>query len=60
MTQHPVVPRKEWLDARKRHLEHEKEMTGMRDRAYMYLETTIMDWIRRHDEYPESAPRGLP
>lgn len=53
MTKHPVASREEWLGARKRHLEHEKEMTRTRDRL---AEGRRSDWIRRHDEYP--APRG--
>ena len=56
MTKHPVVSRKEWLDARKRHLEHEKEMTRMRDR--LAEERRSLPWVKVEKTYVFDTPDG--
>jgi predicted dithiol-disulfide oxidoreductase (DUF899 family) len=56
LTQHPVVSRKEWLDARKRHLEHEKEMTRMRDR--LAEERRSLPWVKVEKTYVFDTPDG--
>ncbi|MGE4335297.1 MAG: DUF899 domain-containing protein [Pigmentiphaga sp.] len=56
MTDHPIVSREEWLEARKRHLEHEKEMTRMRDR--LAEERRALPWIKVEKEYVFDTPDG--
>lgn len=56
MTLHPVVSRKEWLDARQRLLEREKEMTRMRDQ--LAEERRSLPWVRVEKTYVFDTPDG--
>ncbi|NJO36797.1 MAG: DUF899 domain-containing protein, partial [Rhizobiales bacterium] len=56
MTDHQVASREEWLDARKRHLEHEKEMTRMRDR--LAEERRSLPWVKVEKTYLFDTPNG--
>ncbi|WP_306005163.1 DUF899 domain-containing protein [Aquicoccus porphyridii] len=51
-----IVSREEWLDARKRHLEHEKEMTRMRDR--LAQERRALPWVKVEKPYVFHTPEG--
>jgi predicted dithiol-disulfide oxidoreductase (DUF899 family) len=56
MTKHPVVSRAEWITARKRHLEQEKEMTRMRDR--LSEERRSLPWVKVEKTYVFDTPDG--
>jgi predicted dithiol-disulfide oxidoreductase (DUF899 family) len=56
MTPHPLVSREEWLDARQRLLDREKEMTRMRDR--LAEERRSLPWVRVEKTYVFDAPDG--
>lgn len=58
MTRHPIVSRKEWLEARKRHLENEKKMTRMRDR--LAAERRALPWVKVEKQYVFSTTGGHP
>jgi predicted dithiol-disulfide oxidoreductase (DUF899 family) len=49
---HAVVARDEWLAARRALLAREKEATRRRN------EGTIIDFVRRHDEYDAAKPQA--
>ncbi|MDX4010515.1 DUF899 family protein [Pseudomonas aeruginosa] len=57
---HPVSNREQWLDARRRLLAREKQLTRLRDQVAAEKgrnEDAIMDWLRHHDRYDE-APKS--
>jgi predicted dithiol-disulfide oxidoreductase (DUF899 family) len=56
MTEHTVVSREDWLTARRRHLEHEKELTRMRDR--LAEERRSLPWVRVDKAYVFDTPDG--
>ena len=56
MTDHPIVSREEWLDARCRHLAREKEFTRQRDE--LSRERRELPWVRVDKEYVFDAPGG--
>lgn len=56
MTDHPIVSREEWLDARRRHLAREKEFTRQRDE--LSRERRELPWVRVDKEYVFDAPGG--
>jgi len=56
MTDHPVVSREDWLVARMRHLEHEKELTRMRDQ--LAEERRALPWLRVDKPYTFNTPDG--
>jgi len=56
MQQHQVVSRREWIAARKAHLEHEKEFTRARDR--LSAERRALPWVKVDKPYVFEGPRG--
>ncbi|QDY71091.1 DUF899 domain-containing protein [Qingshengfaniella alkalisoli] len=56
MTKPAVVSREDWLVARKRHLEHEKELTRMRDR--LNEERRNLPWVKVEKAYVFDTPDG--
>jgi len=56
LSHHPVVSREEWLTARQRHLEHEKEYTHIRDR--LSEERRELPWVKVDQPYPFDTPEG--
>ena len=46
---HPVVSREEWIEARKQHLEKEKELTRLRDQ--LSAERRELPWVKVEKEY---------
>jgi len=54
--QHQVVSREEWLVARRRHLEREKEFTRSRDR--LSAERRGLPWVRVDKAYHFAGPNG--
>jgi predicted dithiol-disulfide oxidoreductase (DUF899 family) len=53
---HRVVPRKEWLAARKAHLAREKELTRLHDQVR--AERRALPWVRVDERYIFAGPRG--
>ena len=53
---HKVVSRDEWIAARKAHLEHEKELTHLRDR--LSAERRQLPWVKVDKNYVFDAPGG--
>ena len=53
---HKVVSRVEWLEARKAHLEKEREITRLRDA--LGRERRALPWVRVEKEYVFDAPSG--
>src|SRR6266496_6148733 len=56
MADHAVVSNESWLDARKRLLEHEKELTRMRDR--LSEERRSLPWVKVEKPYAFDTPDG--
>jgi predicted dithiol-disulfide oxidoreductase (DUF899 family) len=56
MQPHKVVPREEWIAARKTHLVHEKEFTAARDR--LSAERRALPWVRVEKTYVFDGPVG--
>lgn len=56
MMQHQIVPRDEWLAARKDLLRKEKELTRLRDR--LNAERRALPWVRIDKEYVFDGPNG--
>jgi predicted dithiol-disulfide oxidoreductase (DUF899 family) len=54
--QHQIVSREEWIEARRRHLEQEKELTRLRDR--LAAERRALPWVRVEADYVFDAPHG--
>jgi predicted dithiol-disulfide oxidoreductase (DUF899 family) len=55
-TQHPVVSREEWIEARKAHLKNEKALTRMRD--MVSAERRALPWVKVEKEYVFDTPTG--
>jgi predicted dithiol-disulfide oxidoreductase (DUF899 family) len=55
-TQHPVVSREEWLEARKAHLKNEKALTRMRD--MVSAERRALPWVKVEKAYVFDTPAG--
>lgn len=53
---HRVVSHEEWLEARKKHLLREKEVTKIRDE--LYRERRALPWVRVDKEYLFDGPNG--
>ena len=56
MQTHPVVPREQWLAARKALLLREKEFTHMRDQ--INAERLALPWVKVEKNYVFDTPRG--
>jgi predicted dithiol-disulfide oxidoreductase (DUF899 family) len=56
IARHPIVSRADWLVVRKRHLEHEKELTRMRDR--LAEERRALPWVKLDKTYTFDTPQG--
>ena len=56
MTTHRVVSREEWIEARKRHLAREKELTRLRDQ--LSQERRELPWVRVDKPYVFEGPDG--
>lgn len=54
--QHRVVSREEWLEARKAHLEAEKELTRQRDK--LMAQRRALPWVKVEKDYVFEGPRG--
>ena len=54
--QHRIVSHDEWLAARKRHLENEKEFTRLRDR--LSAERRELPWVKVEKPYVFDGPNG--
>ena len=56
MPPHRVVSREEWIEARKAHLDREKEYTRARDR--LSAERRALPWVRVEKAYSFDGPNG--
>lgn len=56
MQTHKVVSRTEWLDARRAHLAHEKELTQLRDK--LSAERRELPWVTVEKTYVFDTPAG--
>jgi predicted dithiol-disulfide oxidoreductase (DUF899 family) len=56
ITGHKVVPREEWIAARKKLLTKEKELTHLRDR--LSVERRELPWAKVEKNYVFDAPEG--
>jgi predicted dithiol-disulfide oxidoreductase (DUF899 family) len=56
MNTHLVVSREKWLEARREHLEHEKELTHLRDK--LSAERRELPWVKVDKNYVFDAPDG--
>jgi predicted dithiol-disulfide oxidoreductase (DUF899 family) len=56
MQPHKIVPREEWIEARKTHLAHEKEYTRVRDR--LSEERRALPWVKVDKTYVFDGPTG--
>jgi predicted dithiol-disulfide oxidoreductase (DUF899 family) len=56
ITAHPIVSRPQWLAARRTLLQHEKELTHLRDR--IAAERRAMPWVRMDKPYLFDTPAG--
>lgn len=56
MEQHKIVSQAEWIEARKAHLAHEKEMTKALDR--LREERRRLPWVRVEKNYVFDGPNG--
>jgi predicted dithiol-disulfide oxidoreductase (DUF899 family) len=55
-TSHPIATREEWLDARRRLLEREKELTRLHDE--IARERRTLPWVPVTEDYRFDAPSG--
>ena len=53
---HPVVPREQWLEARRQHLAREKALTHQRDQ--LSAERRALPWVRVDTPYSFEGPDG--
>ncbi|AZC23317.1 MULTISPECIES: thioredoxin family protein [Pseudomonas] len=56
ISDHPVVTREQWLEARKQHLLHEKAFTRQRD--LLSAERRALPWVRIDKPYRFQGPQG--
>ena len=56
MTQHQIVPRDEWITARKELLRKEKDFTRLRDQ--LNAERRALPWVKVEKEYLFDTPSG--
>ncbi|ROM21391.1 MULTISPECIES: thioredoxin family protein [Pseudomonas] len=56
VTEHPVVSREQWLQARKQHLIHEKAFTRQRDQ--LSAERRALPWVKIDKPYQFHGPDG--
>src|SRR5579859_1508347 len=56
MQQHKIVSREEWIEARKAHMAHEKQLTRARDR--LSEERRALPWVKIEKPYVFDAPGG--
>jgi len=53
---HKVVSQEQWLEARKEHLRHEKELTHLREQ--LAAERRALPWVKVEKNYVFDAPEG--
>jgi predicted dithiol-disulfide oxidoreductase (DUF899 family) len=53
---HRVVSRDEWIQARREHLKHEKELTHLRDK--LAVERRALPWVKIEKAYAFDTPTG--
>ena len=53
---HRVVSRQQWIEARRKHLKHEKELTHLRDR--LSAERRELPWVKIDKNYVFDGPNG--
>ncbi|NBF01536.1 DUF899 domain-containing protein [Pseudomonas sp. Fl5BN2] len=56
ITDHPVISREQWLQARKQHLIHEKAFTRQRDQ--LSAERRALPWVKIDQPYRFQGPKG--
>lgn len=56
MNNNPIVSRAEWLEARKQHLQKEKQLTRLRDE--LSKERRQLPWVRVEQSYVFEGPQG--
>ena len=56
MTDHPVVSREQWIEARKELMAAEKELTGLRDRVSEQRRS--LPWLEVEKDYVFVGPDG--
>src|ERR1700757_4780539 len=56
MQPHKIVSRREWIEARKAHMAHEKEFTRARDR--LSEERRALPWVKVDKDYVFDGPAG--
>jgi predicted dithiol-disulfide oxidoreductase (DUF899 family) len=56
MQPHSIVSREEWIEARKAHMAHEKELTRARDR--LAAERRALPWVKVDKDYAFAGPNG--
>src|SRR5687768_16240321 len=56
MSTHPVVSREKWLEARRTHLQHEKELTRLRDK--LSAERRELPWVKVEKDYVFDSHQG--
>src|SRR4051794_14621889 len=56
MSNHQIVSREEWIEARRAHLAKEKELTRLRDE--LARERRELPWVRVEKQYHFDSPRG--
>jgi len=57
MQPHKIVSREEWIEARKAHMTHEKELTRARDR--LSEERRALPWVKVDKPYVFDGPDGI-
>src|SRR5437773_1951846 len=56
MTTHQIVSKEQWIEARRRHLAREKQLTRQRDE--LARERRELPWVRVEKDYVFDSPRG--
>src|ERR1700742_3086467 len=56
MQSHKIVSREEWIEARKAHMVHEKELTRLREE--LSEERRRLPWVRVDKQYVFDGPNG--
>jgi predicted dithiol-disulfide oxidoreductase (DUF899 family) len=56
MEPHRIVSREQWIEARKAHMAHEKELTRARDR--LAAERRALPWVKVDKDYAFAGPNG--
>jgi predicted dithiol-disulfide oxidoreductase (DUF899 family) len=53
---HQIVSREQWIEARRAHLKHEKELTHLRDK--LAAERRKLPWVKVEKDYEFDTPEG--